>query len=168
MEMSVAEFIKKYKFEPAGKIHRITKDEIKHKPSNQHHCYEQQSLQFCLNETWQADKGSGLVYLWVKISGKKIAEICYVGQANRSTLLKRCKQHEQGFRGIECHGSVTGVRNRRSILEYLNADPTHAIHVHVRKSKTQTIFSQSVSMCGIEEAAAIKQCLAMDQGLWNK
>jgi hypothetical protein len=167
--VDIAKFLRDNKFEPAGKIRRISSSEVTSlqkatKNSSRKNCVREQKLHFELNEKWKSPELVGLVYLWVVVNKNSIVGICYVGKAGK-TLRKRCREHEQGFRGPACNGSNSGLEKRNRICEFL--DQGLEVQVYARASKTGVFFGQEVSLCASEENAAIEACRAMNQCILN-
>jgi hypothetical protein len=107
--------------------------------------------------------GHGWVYLWVKVNGSALFDVCYVGKAGK-TLKARCAQHVGGFNG----GSGKGIENSSRLREFLSASQDHQMHVLARKSPEAAILDeQGVSMCEVEERAMIKKLRRLGAALWN-
>jgi hypothetical protein len=92
----------------------------------------------------------GHVYMWVAEIDNKPARILYIGKAGE-TVLKRCRNHENGFRG----GHPTGIKHCQKLLPILRGRK-YTIGLYSRVSKRAKIFDQkNVPLCEAEEYALI-------------
>jgi hypothetical protein len=103
----------------------------------------------------------GLVYLWIRMDGKKPLEVIYVGKAGK-TLKNRCKQHEGGFK----FNKTKGVKNSNAIQNILSDGFT--INIFSRISETIKVFDEEVSLCVAEEKALITKFDKEGYRLLNK
>lgn len=152
MTAQIEEIVAKYGFQHAGELEL---DEATNLPK------------FSLYEDWLGkgtqSKKTGIVYLWIKMSGDQIADVTYVGKAGK-TLKTRCGQHQGGFSGKS--KSKKGLTNARNLREWLTVNGNRVM-VYARVSPVIEINDERLSAVSIDEESFIQKFTRLGCALWN-